>query len=498
MVDQGGNGYGDERPSGKLSRSSWRGLISGVAALALAASTATAFAQEIHANVLVTNSALGSGGLGGQLLGYSAGQKGTQKPTTTLSGANNFLIGPSGVAVDLPVGLEGVTSGLANLVTFYQLGASGNTGPAAPPFANPKFTPPFPVAFPLNLDTGIAPQVDGRVWVSSISPPICAVTAIASCTTTSADICGSGSISRWTVGKPLPDLVIGGCPAKGTPAALASEVFAPIGLFDDNTQAVLCADSAVTSGPQGACAKKGQTQVSFLDPTKTSNLSLATNRVWAVNSLGFVSIYLPEVAAALGLEAPTNTAFPPAPATNVFVSEPPLGGFFATTTDNLLPPPLGHSSDTTSPKYIAVNEAQTTAFITDTALGARRTKTKGQFGRVKEFALTTVPTFQTCLLPVKTLPTGCALALQNPLILGAFSTSIEGRGTQLNVPQGIVTFTIPGSGDFVMVANTGSNKVTEYPPGASGNTPPDAVLSGPGGRVHTLDQPVGLSLTPVP
>ncbi len=498
MINQGGNGHAHERPCGKLSRSGWRSLASGVAALALVASAGPALAGgTIHADVLVTNSALGSGGLGGQLLGYSAGQKNAEKPTTTLSGGNNFLIGPSGVAIDLPLGLEGVTSGLANIVTFYQLGANGNTSPIGL-LSNPKFTPAFPVTFPLNLDTGIAAQADDRVWITSLSPPICAVTSIAGCTTTSADLCGSGSISRWTVGATTPDLVIGGCPANGIPAALDSQVFAPIGIFVDSTEVVFCADATqVTGGSQGACASSLQSQVVSPTNFSPSSASIPTNRVWIVNSLGYVSIYLPEAADAAGLFALTNTAFPPSPATNVFFSEPPLGGFFATTTDNLLPPPLGASTDTTSPKYIAVDASETTAYITDLALGARRKATKGEFGRIKEFALMTVPEFQTCIEANPSVPSGCLIAIQNPLVTGSFSTSIEGRGTQLNAPQGIVTFNL-GTGDFVMVANTGSNTVTEYAPGVSGNARPDAVLSSPGGKVHTLDLPVGLSLTPVP
>jgi hypothetical protein len=74
MIDQGGNGYAHERPSGRLSRSSfgWGSLAGGIAiALVASASSASAGAPKktIHADILVTNSALGSGGLGGQVLG---------------------------------------------------------------------------------------------------------------------------------------------------------------------------------------------------------------------------------------------------------------------------------------------------------------------------------------------------------------------------------------------------------------------------------------------
>jgi hypothetical protein len=482
--------------------------MGGVAALALVASANSASAasparnKTIHSGILVTNSSFGSGGAGGALLGYSAGQKNAEKPTISLLGNSTDLFNPAGVAVDLALGFEAVTSsglGLANLVVFYQLGANGNTSPIGV-LTNPTFDPPFPVPFPLDFDTGVTAQTNGQVWVSSLSPDLCATTSIADCGATSKDLCGSGTISLWTLSGPEvtePDLVIGGCEVEGEEVD-SSEIFGPIGLYVDSTESFLCADSTlIEGGSQGNC-EDGQTQVSFDDPDEPSSYGRTTNRVWVVNSVGFVTIYLPDLAEDLAdidffFFSETNTPFPPAPATNVFFAEAPLGGSFATTVDNLFPPPFGASTDLTSPTYIAVNATTTTAFISDKALGFRRKLTKNEFGRIKEFALT--PT-QTCLEPDDTVPTGCDFAITGA-IAGSFSTSIEGRGTQLNAPQGIATFNL-GTGDFVMTVNTGKNTVTEYAPGATGNAKPDAVLSSPGGKIGTLNLPVGLTTTPVP
>jgi hypothetical protein len=518
MIDQGGNGYAHGRPSGQLSRSrfGWGTLVGGIA-IALVASPNYASAKNlnntIHANVLVTNSALGSGGLGGQLLGYSAGQKNAQKPVTTLSGGSNFLIGPSGVDVDLFVGLECVTSGLANLVTCYQLGANGNTGPAAPPFSNPLDpttgkAQAAATALPLNLDTGIAPEpnlnvppeaADSNQWVTNISPLVCINSNLATCNATSPkapDVCGSGSLVQWAIAAPSPSLMIGGCPAGGTNPELFSDVIAPIGVFVDDVPVTVCEPASANPDlSQGNC-EAGQVE--------NTDAEFATPRIWAVESgLGAVTLHVPAVAEAAGLSFATTVQFPLSattpPPTSIFVAQPPIGGFFATTTDGLLPAPAGDSVDTTSPKYIALGAAEGEAYITDTALGPRRKATRGEFGRIKEFTLSSTPT-QFCVeFDLTTTPPTCTEWFQIPVVAGTFETTIEGRGTKLNVPQGIVAFTIPGaSGDFIMVANTGSNTVTEYAPGASGNAKPDAILSGPGAKVHTLDLPVGLALTPVP
>jgi hypothetical protein len=419
------------------------------------------------------------------------------------------------------LGLEGVTSGLANLVTFYQLGASGDTLPIGvfedPPL--PDTVPPAKqnavITLPLNLDTGIWPEpnlsvpptaADSNVWVTNLSPLVCSNTdfqdcncfdtPLADCTTShpAADVCGSGSLVQWAVGAPSPTIMIGGCPAGVTDPAEFSDVVAPIGIFVDDVPVTVCEPADDSDLSQGNC-EDGQVENTSED--------FDAPRIWAVESgLGAVTLHVPALAEELGLSIPTNVQFPlstavPPPAT-IFFSQPPLGGFFAVTTDGLLPPPDGDSTDVpTTPKYIAIDASQTTAYVTDTSLGKRRTGTKGEFGRIKEFSLSSTPT-QFCVDPPLAPADDCNTFWQIPVVDGTFTTTIEGRGTMLNAPQGIATFTLPGvTGDFVIVANTGSNTVTEYAPGATGNTKPDAVLSSPGGKIHTLDLPVGITTTPV-
>jgi hypothetical protein len=500
MIDQGGNGNARERRSGWLSRSriGWGTLAGGLALALIAApnsasagSTKTNTKRTIHADILVTNSSLGAGGspLGGALLGYSAGQKNAQKPVTNLVGNSTLLFGSSGVTVDfIPdgPGIEGVTDGLANLVTFYQLGANGNTSPIALFADDPTQKP----AFPLNLDTGISPEPDGDVWISNLSPLICATTDLAECQATSPppdDICGSGTLVNWVVGDPLPQFILGGCPFDDQ--ADASAIVAPIGVFVDEVEVTVCEpEKEKPSASQGNC-QEGQVEITYDD--------FETPRVWAVESgLGAVTLHIPFLGEDLGLAEETSFLFP-SPTDNVFFSEPPIGGLFFVTTDNL---PPAESADTTSPRYIALGEQEGEAYITDISLGKRRNGTQGEFGRIKEFSLTSMPT-QTCV-EFDTEYMTCERWWQWPVVSGAFDTSIEGRGTQLNVPQGIVAFTadeaIESDGDFIMVVNTGNNTVTEYAPGASGNAKPDAVLSSPGGKTGTLNLPVGIALAPRP
>lgn len=302
------------------------------------------------------------------------------------------------------------------------------------------------------------------------------------------NVCGfnGGSISVYDADanrSAPPNLIVEDC---------TTPLFSPVGLFVDEATVDLCLGSA----PDAAdlCNPVGGNVI----------IPLQTRRIWVVNRTdflttatgtlflgGYVTVYTPDFAELLdkmGLSSfcvpePNNTLTP----TQLCV-EPPLGGFFYTTTNNGPPCVRGDvcppGDDSTTPDYLAVNTSETTAYLTDISGGFR-----GR-GRVKMFALHGNPV---CLEQVSGNCTVAATPFLSGMDTGK-DKEITGARTRINLPMGISVATV-AAGDELFVTNVNSDSLVEFGPGAVGNAAPVAVVEGRGSGMR---QPTGNAITPPP
>jgi hypothetical protein len=284
----------------------------------------------------------------------------------------------------------------------------------------------------LDTPSGLAYEADGDLVVANSLGAVCATTPPASCTTASADLCSLGSITVYLPGAngdAVPDSTIKGC---------STALFEPVGIAVDRPDVTL---------------------FFFGSPFEV----FPSNRYWVTNlAVGYITAYLP------GFTGDGDVG--------------PAGGFFATTTDGLLLASIGGASvDLSAADYLALGVAASPAapdvYITDDTLGY-----KGE-GRIKEFStlgleLCFEADGDTCILSYA------------PFDIGFFDTSIEGKKTKLNFPQGIAALNT-GGGDAIFVVNTDTNTLEEFSPGASGNVKPLIKISGARTKMH---EPVGLAV----
>lgn len=478
MVNIGGESSGFRRLSERRERPTiWTMLTRGTLAATMIvamASLASAGQPTLADNVAVVNSGGGAAVNGpniGSMETFAAGSKNKQKPLFFNQGTNTGLINATDIKFDidnqfLVVANSAAALAVATAINFYAVNANSNTGPVLQitPLTDPE----------MALPDGLAFEQDDDLWIANVLPPHCV--ASNPCTTTSPDLCGVGSIQQFLAGETTPNQTISanGCSAIDP---LNPHIFAPQGMVIDQGVAAICLPT--TEGEQGIC-QTGQTE----------DTAFITDRIWVVNNgLGAVTVYEPEVINFLG-EFSGN-------------EQPPIGGFFPTTTDNLLPPAAGgDSTDVTSPRYIAKDLFPgSAAYITDPTLGF-----KGR-GRIKIFSTTESP-FQVCVSESDP----CTEFLQIPAITAAFEDSIEGDRTKLDFPQGIAvepTEISAGAAapsvaslldDTVYVANSLSWTIEQFDAGDTGNSKPTVIVRGPTNKKSKLRMinPIGLTIPSVP
>jgi hypothetical protein len=412
----------------------WLSFASGIFALTL---VAVAVAGPAYAGPTLTSNAVVSNS--GAILSpswetFAAGSKKHAKPINLDQGAATGLNAPAGVAITAD-GHVWVADNLANAVLEFSGTANGNTAPEAV-IAGPDTG--------LNTPSGLVIDADGNLVVTN--------SLGATLDPVSGALCSLGSITVYSPGSSgdaVPLLTIQGC---------STALFEPVGIVADATTVhifALVGFDPITGAPI------------YADVADFP----ANNRYWVTNlAVGYITVYLPDFTG--GGDAP------------------PAGGFFATTTDGLLLASIGGASvDLSVPDYIALGAAiglSPEVYISDDTLGY-----KGK-GRIKEFSTLDVGgPFVTCLAHLDPLdPTSLCTEFYTPFEIGVFSTSIEGKKTKLNFPQGIAALNT-GAGDAIFVVNTDTNTLEEFSPGASGNVKPMIKMSGARTGMH---EPVGLAV----
>jgi hypothetical protein len=483
----------------------WRLLIAiGVAVIATIAHVSTASAgQGLDRSVVVVNS---RGVLSGSVETFAAGSNKNRTPqfNDILRGGKSnggfpILMMGSGVAVSPATGLNFVASGGTNAVLGFLPTLNGIN---LPPDQMISSFDPLCNNFGIDLCTpdGVAfnsmanPSFDTpeQLYVANLGPPL---------VDTAGNACGAGSIAvsdSSANGVISPNLLIYGC---NDPPIYGLSLADPVGLFVDEATVDLCLGSADNA-------------MDLCDPSSGNQIMpVPTRRIWELSRKmlsadwqrlnfaetptffgGNVSVYTPELADvidALGL-APSVTGRASFCDSNNFCNEPAFGGLFFTTTDGLppdeLPPPQcpssdGSSCDLTNPDYLAVNTAETAAYVTDIDGGFRNR------GRVKSFALSDGGPICWGFDAVG----DCTLAVKES-VNGVYTGAIEGQHTTLNLPMGIGVATVAG-GDELFVTNVNADSLVEFGPGASGDAAPIASVRG---RQTGMIQPAGIALTPPP
>ncbi|HUY27909.1 MAG TPA: hypothetical protein VMV27_10860 [Candidatus Binataceae bacterium] len=450
-----------------------------VCALALSSAGST-FAQQkspvaapnlsvsgIADSVVVSNSgAL----LGSSVAVFAAGSKMHAKPEVYNSGPgphNTDLEGAAGVAINPSTSHNFVASSADNLVLSFSPTANGSVPPEQ---LIVGLDNPDDVAFdatPIpNLDTALNNSGDitsttPNAYVSNTLPPLCVSSS--PCLTTSPDLCSIGSIEGFEpVGEfiAVPNTVIKGCSTLN---------FGPVGLYVDEATVHEC--TCTSESPSTDCATAADTCNIGNGNTVTP---MQTRRIFATQRFGgFITVYEPEFAAALGITG---------------ADQPPVGGFISTALA---------SGDATEPNFLATNgflsvtssgsvfyTVPTQLYVTDILGGHNRR------GRVKTFNIASIAN---CLV---TASDGTCEVANGDFLVAASATDIEGKHTRLSLPMGIAAQPDPDfDGTFkLFVTNVNSNSVVQFSNLDSGDARPESILIG--GRTK-LNQPAGIAAFPV-
>jgi hypothetical protein len=177
-------------------------------------------------------------------------------------------------------------------------------------------------------------------------------------------------------------------------------------------------------------------------------VTVPTRRIWVINS-GYVSIYAPELVAAVAsiTGVPYCSPDPSIPTNDC--NEPPLGGSFLT---------AENANDQFSAIYLALNANETLAYIAG-ACGINFAQPNPlQFGGLRTFALSTQPV---CVVPAANDNTQCAVAVENYEVANnTFNPQIAVPGFKdfMFCPSGINTASVDGR-DEVFVAGTPAKKL---------------------------------------
>jgi hypothetical protein len=406
-------------------------------------------------NVLVAN----DGAVwAGSLATFKVGSKGNCRPEFFDLFPENSPEQYLGLAIS-PENLESyITATFGSAVLAFSPTANGKVPPQIV-IAGPKTGLVFPegVAF----DSMQHPTVDtaGQIYVANFCPKPSKLGCNLNCTSNENEYDGSITVyDAEASGDNAPNLTIEGC---------NTLVDQPGGLFVDEATISICTGSADNADK-------------LCDPSSGNSITpVRTRRIWLVDqttvqngNTGEVTIYAPELAAALNL---SNCASNPETGTPI-CNEPPLAGAFLAATD---------PSDFNIPQFIAVNSSETIAYLTDVRGGFKNR------GRLKLFGLLGAPK---CLA---TNSGGSCTSAVSPYISGDFMTAVAGSLTQLDSPMGVSVVSANGD-DEVFVTNFESNSVVEFGPGAltsGGNVAPVAVAKG---LRTNLNEPVGEAISPPP
>ncbi len=472
-------------------------LVAMLMTMALAAGVSGNAYAQLSSQVTVTN----SGAIqGGSLETFAEGQKGDQAalydvagPLTLLGqysagGILGSLLAPSGNAISPVDGHVYVTDSYTTgpgLVLVFSPSASGNSAPEQIIYDESMVISPNGVAFDVGnahptvygagkksaVSSGglwpgnAAPSIEteGDVYVASLFPEL----------TYEGKACSYGSITEFLRTDGTPSTA-GAFPAPSTPVfgiqGCGTALVGPVGLFVDETVLDLCVGEV-----ECASASNCTAAAAALCETGEVFPYWPTRRIWAVNRFaGFVTIYAPEFAWDLGV-ADCNGS-------NI-CNEPPLGGFFYTTEGD---------GDTTTPNYIALDQPETRAFITDLTGGAGNAK--HPHGRVKTFDLLNYPS-GVCLYEFESGGNYYCSDSYGPFVVGEPAGDLSGTATKLYMPLGIGAQTDGEDNVTLFVANANANTVEQFGPNPTGDIPATAKLQGG----HTkLNQPAGLAVPPVP
>ena len=316
----------------------------------------------------------------------------------------------------------------------------------------------------IAFDTMAHPTLDttGQIYVTNNCSSIDSTGLCISQKCTSSKFEVDGSVTVYDADaeqNAAPNLTIEGC---------NTLLGSPLGIFVDEATVNVCTGTAATAAD-------------LCNPSSVSAIvPVPTRRIWVVNAEGvdnaypdstfaYVSVYAPELAAFLGVSncAPNSSTGKPV------CNEPPVAGIFSTAAGN---------GDASLPQFMAINETEATAYITDLDI---------RFGKLKAFNL--VPTAECLSMDSNG---NCKLAV-SPFVSANFRSSLSGPRTSLYNPVGVSTIST-AAGDEVFVANLRANSFVEFGPGVAlngGDVAPLALIKG--GRTK-LNEPVGVAISPPP